>query len=156
MMNRLLAIAILIPMIAACARPAVPLAATTAPPSAASGQVETMAVSSIVDTYRTSGTVRARETASVAAKILADILEIRVKAGDRVEAGQAVILLDRRNLEANARRAEAAHAEAENAAVEANTAIAAARANFELARVTHKRFADLLTEAAVSQQELDE
>ena len=107
-MNRFLPIAILIPMTAACARPAAPLAATTTPPTAGSGQMETLAVSPIVETYRASGTVQARETATVAAKIAADILDVCVHAGDRVEAGQALIVLDRRDLEANVRRAEAA------------------------------------------------
>jgi RND family efflux transporter MFP subunit len=47
-------------------------------------------------------------------------------------------------------------AEAESAIAETENAIAAARANLELARVTHKRFQDLLAKASVSQQEFDE
>ena len=73
-----------------------------------------------------------------------------------MQAGQTLIVLDRRDLEANLRRAEAARAEAESAIDETESAIAAARANFELARVTHKRFQDLLANASVSQQEFDE
>jgi RND family efflux transporter MFP subunit len=156
-MNRFLPIVILIPMTAACTRPAAPLAATTtAAQTASSGQFETLAVSPVVDTYRASGTVRARETAAVAAKIAAEILDVRVKSGDRVEAGQPLIFLDRRDLEANLRRAEAARTESENVATETENAIAAAKANLDLARVTHKRFEGLLMEAAVSQQEYDE
>ena len=45
--------------------------------------------------YRASGTVRARYTAAIAAKIAANILEIRVQTGDRVTAGQTLIVLDR-------------------------------------------------------------
>lgn len=156
-MNRFLPIVILIPMTAACTRPPAPLAATTtAALTASSGQVETLAVSPIVDSYRASGTVRARETAAVAAKIVAEILDVRVKSGDRVEAGQPLIVLDRRDLEANLRRVEAARTESENVAAETENAIAAAKANLDLARVTHKRFEGLLMEAAVSQQEFDE
>jgi multidrug efflux pump subunit AcrA (membrane-fusion protein) len=156
-MNRFLPIVILIPLTAACTRPAAPLAATTtATQTASSGQFETLAVSPVVDTYRASGTVRARETAAVAAKIVAEILDVRVKSGDRVEAGQLLIVLDRRDLEANLRRAEAARTESENVAAETENAIAAAKANLDLARVTHKRFEGLLMEAAVSQQEFDE
>src|SRR5262245_61668134 len=125
-MNRFLTIVILIPMTAACARPAAPLAATTtAAQTASSGQFETLAVSPVVDTYRASGTVRARETAAVAAKIASEILDVRVKSGDRVEAGQPLIVLDRRDLEANLRRAEAARTESENVAAETENAIAA-------------------------------
>jgi multidrug efflux pump subunit AcrA (membrane-fusion protein) len=110
----------------------------------------------MVDTYRASGTVRARYTAAIAAKIAATILEIRVQAGDRVTAGQTLVVLDHGNLEANLRRAEAACAEAESAIAETENAIAAANATLDLARVTHRRFEDLLSKASVSQQESDE
>ena len=119
-------------------------------------QVETVADSEIADIYQASGSVRARYSAAIAAKIAANILEVRVQTGDHVQAGQTLIVLDRRDLEANLRRSEAARAEAESAIDETESAIAAARANFELARVTHKRFQDLLANASVSQQEFDE
>jgi multidrug resistance efflux pump len=93
-----------------------------------------VAASEIADIYRASGTVRARTSAAIAAKIAANILEVRVQTGDRVQAGQTLIVLDRRDLEANLRRSEAARAEAENAIAETENAIAAARANLELAR----------------------
>jgi RND family efflux transporter MFP subunit len=155
-MKRFLPIVILTLMTAACTQPVAPLAATTLHHSASSGQFETLAVSTVADTYRASGTVRARETAAVAAKIAAEILDVRARAGDRVEAGRPLIVLDRRDLEANLRRAEAARTETENLGAETENAIAAAKANLDLARVTHKRFEGLLMEAAVSQQEFDE
>jgi multidrug efflux pump subunit AcrA (membrane-fusion protein) len=155
-MNRLLPFAILILMTAACSREKTTLAASATQPPASAEQIETVTPSPIVDTYRASGTVRARYTAAIAAKIAANILEIRVQAGDRVTAGQTLAVLDRANLEANLRRAEAACAEAESAIAEAENAITAANANLDLARVTHRRFEDLLAKASVSQQESDE
>ena len=143
-MNRFLPFAILILITAACSRVKTTLAATGTQPAASAEQVETVADSPIVDTYRASGTVRARYTAAIAAKIVANILEIRVQAGDRVTAGQTLIVLDRGNLQANLRRAESACAEAESAIAETENAIEATKANFELARVTHKRYEDLL------------
>src|SRR4051812_2855912 len=128
-MNRFLPCAILILMTAACSREKTILAAAGAPPATSAGQVETVAASPIVDTYRASGTVRARYTAAIAARIAANILEIRVQTGDRVTAGERLIVLDRGNLEANLRRAEAACAEAESAIAETEHAIAAANAN---------------------------
>jgi len=119
-------------------------------------QVENVAASEVADIYRASGTVRARYSAAIAAKIAANILEVRAQTGDRVPAGQALVILDRRDLEANLRRTEATRAEAESAIEETENGIAAARANFELARVTHKRFQDLLAQASVSRQEFDE
>jgi multidrug efflux pump subunit AcrA (membrane-fusion protein) len=155
-MNRFLPLAIPILMTAACSRQEAPLATMGAQQTAAAVQVETVAVSPIADIYQASGTVRARQIAAIAAKIAADILEVRVHAGDHVRAGQTLILLDRRDLEANLRRAEAARTEAESAVTETKNAIASARASVELARVTHKRFQDLLAKASVSQQEFDE
>jgi multidrug efflux pump subunit AcrA (membrane-fusion protein) len=157
-MNRFLPFAILtlILMTAACSPEKTTHAAGGTQPAAFAGEVETVTASPIVDTYRSSGTVRARYTAAIAARIAANIVEIRVQSGDRVTAGQTLIVLDRANLEANRRRAEAACAEAESAIAETVNAIAAANANLELARVTHKRFEDLLAKASVSQQESDE
>jgi multidrug efflux pump subunit AcrA (membrane-fusion protein) len=119
-------------------------------------EVETVAASPIIDIYKASGTVRARYNAAIAAKIAANIIEIRVQAGDSVQAGQTLVILDRRDLEATVRRADATRAEAESAVAETENAIASARASLDLARVTHRRFQDLLVKASVSQQEFDE
>src|SRR5215469_8866913 len=155
-MNRLLPLPILILMTGGCSQHEARVAAAGVEPSAAAVQVETVADSEIADIYQASGTVRARYSAAIAAKIAADILEIRVQTGDHVQAGQTLIELDRRDLEANLRRSEAARAEAESAIDETESAITAARADFDLARVTHKRFQDLLANASISQQEFDE
>jgi membrane fusion protein, multidrug efflux system len=155
-MNRLLPLAILILMTAGCSEHEARVAAAGAEPRMTTVQAETLADAEIADIYQASGTVRARYSVVIAAKIAANILEVRVQTGDHVQAGQILIVLDRRDLEANLRRSEAALAEAESAIDETESATAAARANFELARVTHKRFQDLLANASVSQQELDE
>lgn len=155
-MNRFLALTILILMTAACSRREAPLASAGAQQTTTAVQVETVAVSPITDLYRASGTVRARQVAAIAARIAANILEVRVNVGDHVQAGQTLIVLDRRDLEANLRLAEAARTEAESAVTESENAINSARASVELARVTHKRFQDLLAKASVSQQEFDE
>src|SRR4051812_29991398 len=106
-MNRYLPLVIPILMTAACSPERVSLAATGAEQTAAAVQIETVAVSPIANTYRASGTVRARQIAGISAKITATILDVRVHAGDYVQAGQMLIVLDRRDLEANLRRAEA-------------------------------------------------
>jgi multidrug efflux pump subunit AcrA (membrane-fusion protein) len=155
-MNRFLLLVIPILMNSACSRQEIIHAAGSARQTPAAVQVETLAASPVADIYLASGTVRARYSAAIAPKISANIAEIRVHAGDQVQAGQTLVLLDRRDLEANLRRSEAARAEAESAIDETENAITAARANFELARVTHKRFQDLLAKGSVSQQEFDE
>jgi RND family efflux transporter MFP subunit len=155
-MNRLLSPAILILTTTACSRHEASVIAAGTEQRATAVQVETIAASEVADIYRASGTVRARYSAAIAARIAANILEVRVQTGNRVQAGQTLIMLDRQDLEANLRRSEATHAEAESAIAETESGIAAARANLELARVTHKRFHDLLVQASVSQQEFDE
>jgi len=155
-MNRLLPLAILILMTAGCSQHETRVAAAGAEQSVATVQVETVADSEVADIYQATGSVRARYSATIAAKIAANLLEVRVQTGDHVQAGQTLVVLDRRDLEANLRRSEAARAETESAIDETESAITAARANFELARVTHKRFQDLLANASVSQQEFDE
>src|SRR5215472_6975531 len=155
-MNRLLPLPILILMTGGCSQHEARVAAAAAEQGVAAVQVETVADSEIADIYQASGSVRARYAAAIAAKIAANILEVRVQTGDHMQAGQTLIVLDRRDLEANLRRSEAARAEAESAIDETENAITAARANFELARVTHKRFQELLGEASVSPQEFDE
>ena len=155
-MNQLLPLTILILMTAGCSQHEARVAAAGAEQRVATVQVETVADSEIADIYQASGSVRARYSAAIAARIAANILEVRVQTGDHVQAGQTLIVLDRRDLEANLLRSEAARAEAESAIDETESAITAARANFELARVTHRRFQDLLANASVSQQEFDE
>jgi RND family efflux transporter MFP subunit len=155
-MNQFLLLAIPILMTAACSRHETRVAAAGAEPKAAAVQVETVAASEIADIYQASGSVRARYSAAIAAKITANILDVRVQTGDHVQAGQTLIALDRRDLEAHLRRSEAARAEADSAIDETESAITTARVNFELARVTHKRFEELLAKASVSQQEFDE
>jgi RND family efflux transporter MFP subunit len=154
-MNRFL-LAIPILMNAGCSQHEARVAAAGGEQRVATVQVETVSSSELVDTYQASGSVRARYSAAIAARIAANILEVRVQTGDHVQAGQMLIVLDHRDLEANLRRSEATRAEAESAIDETESAITAARAHFELARVTHKRFQDLLEKASVSQQEFDE
>jgi RND family efflux transporter MFP subunit len=155
-MNRFFLLAIPILMSVACTRQETVQAAMGAQQTAAAVQIETVAASPVAEIYWASGTVRARQSASIAAKIAANILEVQVHTGDHVQAGQTLILLDRRDLEANLRRAEAAGTETESAISEIESAIVSARASVDLARVTHKRFQDLLAKASVSQQEFDE
>ena len=155
-MKRFMVFAIPILMTTACSRQEVPHVTVSAQEKVTAVQVETLAASQITDVYRASGTVRASQIATIAPKIAANILEVRVHPGEHVRAGQMLIVLDRRDLDANLRLAEAEHSETESALIEADNAIASAAASLEFSRVTHRRFQDLLAKASVSQQEFDE
>ncbi len=107
-------------------------------------------------THQATGTVRAKVTAAVSAKVMGYIKEITADAGDRVKAGQLLVRLDSRDLEAGYEQAQAALEEARTAMSEVENAIAAAKAQLELAEVTFKRMKELYEKNSVTQQEYDE
>ena len=102
------------------------------------------------------GTVRAKTTAVISAKVMAYVSEVRVEAGDRVRAGELLVKLDDRDLEANYKAAEAGRDEAHDAQTEAGNALAAAKAQRDLAEVTFKRMQQLFDKNSISNQEYDE
>jgi RND family efflux transporter MFP subunit len=84
------------------------------------------------------------------------VREVNVQAGDRVREGQLLVTLDARDLDVNSRRAEAALIEIRSSAPEADSAVAAAKANLDLAQATFKRMQDLFSKKSISNQEFDE
>jgi multidrug efflux pump subunit AcrA (membrane-fusion protein) len=106
--------------------------------------------------FEAGGVVRAQRVAVIVSRIMADVRAVPVKAGDRVRAGQPLVLLDGRELQAHRTRATASQA-----AVTQSTALAeadrqAAEAALALARLTHQRVSDLKAKNSATQGELDE
>jgi membrane fusion protein, multidrug efflux system len=128
--------------------------AAAAPPV----QVTTVKVShdAWMNAYEATGTVRARTAAAISAKVMGYVREVNVNVGDRVRAGQPLITVDARDLEANYLRADAGVEEARAAVPEVESAIAAARAQLELAQATHRRMEELFGKKSISNQEFDE
>lgn len=106
--------------------------------------------------FYATGTVQAQQAVTVSAKLMAVVEQVFVKAGDRVGAGQLLIKLDARQLEAEHRRAEAGLSEAYAALQEAEQAIGAAKAQLQLAEATFHRFQVLYDKQSVARQEYDE
>jgi RND family efflux transporter MFP subunit len=106
--------------------------------------------------YEATGTVRARTSVVISAKSMGYVREVKAQAGDRVRQGQMLVTLDTRDLDVSARRAEAAREEVRTAVPEADSGVAAAKANLDLAQVTFGRMQDLFQEKSISNQELDE
>lgn len=129
-----------------------------APETAAPVAVETApaTLGDITDTFEAGGVVQARMTAALTARILAPVREIRIAPGDRVRAGQVLIVLDGRDLGAQARSASAAADAAERRATAAAAEERAAQASLTLARATYGRIADLQARRSATRQELDE
>lgn len=119
-------------------------------------RVATVAMADVADTFEAGGVVQARTTATLTARILAPVREIRVAPGDRVRAGQVLIVLDGRDLEAQARSARAAAAGADQGVIAATAEQQAAAAALTLARTTHERIAGLHARRSATAQELDD
>jgi RND family efflux transporter MFP subunit len=98
---------------------------------------------------RSTGTVRARETAVISAQVMGRIQQVLVREGDAVKAGQTLVVLDDAALQASESQAQAGVKAAENAQ-------AAAQTNAALAASTLNRYKQLESEKSVSPQEMDE
>jgi RND family efflux transporter MFP subunit len=108
------------------------------------------------DVYEATGTVRAKSTTQVSARIMGFVREVRAQAGEAVKAGQVLVLIDDRDLAAVQRQAEAALNEARQALPEVDNAIAAARAQLDLTEATFNRMKDLYDKKSISAQEFDD
>jgi membrane fusion protein, multidrug efflux system len=108
------------------------------------------------ESYEATGTVRAKTPGAVSSKLMAYVQQVSAQVGDHVRAGQLLITLDTRDLDAAVSRAQAAEAPVRSAIPEADSGIAAAKASFDLAQTTFRRIEELAAKKSVSSQELDE
>jgi RND family efflux transporter MFP subunit len=131
-----------------------PKTASTAP--AIPVQLATASLQQWPELYEATGTVRARTAAVVSSRIMATVQQVAVQVGDRVREGQLLIALDSQDLDVNVRRAEAAGAEVLSAIPEADSGVAGAKANLDLAESTFQRMQELASKKSISNQEFDE
>jgi multidrug efflux pump subunit AcrA (membrane-fusion protein) len=109
------------------------------------------------------GTIRAKTSSAIQSKATGHITAIHVKEGDVVEAGQALLEIDDRDVMAQVQRAEAALREAQQSRQEVASsaqaalhAKSAAEASGSLALATYERYKGLVDKKAVSRQAFDE
>jgi multidrug efflux system membrane fusion protein len=149
---------VLIPVtmwLAACndAPKAKPVASSSSPVAVS---VITAATETWPAVYEATGTVRARTSTVISAKLMGYVREVKVQAGDHVREGQLLVALDARDLDVGSRRAESAREEVRAGIPEADSAVAAAKANLDLAQVTFGRMQDMYQKKSISNQEFDE
>ncbi len=122
------------------------------------GPVKAMTVreEAIPVTYVATGTVRARESATISPQIMGRVLEVKVREGDVVKKGDLLLVIDDSQVKAGVRAAKGMVDEAEKALVEVEAAIKQAESAKNLAEKTYKRFKKLYEEKIISQQEFDE
>lgn len=102
------------------------------------------------------GLVEADESATLSSRIVATVDAVRVKAGDRVRAGDVLIVLDARDVSESAQQARAGAIAAENALTQARADQAAADAEHRLATSWQRRIATLHARNSATDQERDE
>jgi RND family efflux transporter MFP subunit len=120
-----------------------------APPAAVSGLTLTMVkVADLPETLDVVGTVRARTSAMVSARISGTVSVLHVREGDRVRKGQLLGQLDSKESMAHATGAVAVIDEAKRGLEEA-------QARQKLADSTFARFKKLYDEQALTRQEFD-
>jgi RND family efflux transporter MFP subunit len=137
--------------------------ADAAPTNAAAADAEPIAVTiarvamtDVPSAIDSGGVVQARTTATIAARILAPVLEVRVSPGDRVREGQTLLVLDGDDLAASARGARSTVLVAEQGSKAAAAELRAAEAGLVLARASHDRVAGLEARRSATAQELDD
>ncbi len=112
--------------------------------------------------YEATGTVRSEKTVMVSPKVMGYIQAIYVKEGDRVKKGQRLVTISSPEINAKVKMAEAGLKAAQQASVEvkahlkeAEDGLEAAEAAYHLAKVTYRRFKNLIKTESVSRQEFD-
>jgi RND family efflux transporter MFP subunit len=134
------------PAAAALSDVAEPIAVTIAP----------VAMTDVARAIDSGGVVQARTTATITARILAPVREVRVSPGDQVHKGQTLIVLDGDDLAAGARAARAAALAAEQGSNATAAEFQSAEAALALARASHDRIAGLRAKRSATAQELDD
>jgi RND family efflux transporter MFP subunit len=118
--------------------------------------VEVIKPLTVEDFFTVAGTVKARQTASLSSEVTGTIVAVSVNPGDRVRRGQILAQIDSRDLHAELASANAGLDEITWASKAAESSLAAAQGQRELAAATYQRYQALLTKESVTRQEFDE
>jgi len=122
---------------------------SAAPETVSNVSVVSAQATNIPDVVEAVGTLRAAETSQLAAQMMGNIVEIRVREGDHVQRGQVLALIDDAQPRAALDRATAGDSVAQQE-------ITASESDFTLAEATFKRYQMLYDRKSVSPQEFDE
>lgn len=133
---------------AGCGEKVSPGAGKSAAPVVTGVTLQSVTSGAIPEQIEAVGTVKARNSSSIAARIAATVNGVHVKEGDRVAKGKLLVTLEAAELAAGAAGARAN-------AEEAVRGVEDARAREKLAAVTFERYQKLLQEQAVTRQEFD-
>lgn len=119
------------------------------------GEVMEVVREKIPQWYEAVGTVRPRTEARISAQINARIVDIQVRPGQRVMAGDLLLRLDNREFQARLEQAEQGLAAARARKKQALQAVAGAQAVLAEAQASHERVKKYFVEQAATQQDLE-
>jgi RND family efflux transporter MFP subunit len=105
--------------------------------------------------FESGGTVRAKTTTVLSSRVMSSIVDVTVKPGDLVRAGQVLVRLDARQLAAGQARADAGLAATLEARAAADAEREAADSALTLARASHGRIATLAERKVATPAEID-
>ncbi len=125
-------------------------------------EVATVQTTKIPIFYEAVGTIKAKASTLLSSKVPGHIKNINVNEGDKVAAGDVIVLIDDRGINAKLDQARAAYESSKKALDEIGNSINQARArkeqaeaNLSLAQATYTRYENLYREKATSDQEFD-
>jgi RND family efflux transporter MFP subunit len=105
--------------------------------------------------YDAVGTVKARTDTRVEAQVTGRVLKVLVRPGDKIKAGDDLVVLDSRASEARLERSRQARASAVSQIGQAKDGLAAAKAAFDKAESTYKRMKQLFDQKVVTAEEVE-
>jgi RND family efflux transporter MFP subunit len=105
-------------------------------------RVQTLAATAESDLVEAAGSIRSGHEATISAKVMGTVTEIRRRAGDSVRRGETILTIDSRDVAGQVAQAEGALAQAKAAAV--------------LAETNFRRFEQLRAKGSASQMEMDQ
>ncbi len=107
-------------------------------------------------TVEFSGALAPEQTVNVFPELAGHAVKVTVNVGDRVKAGELLVQIDTRQLQAELAEANAAVRSVEDQATKAKLGIETAKANLDLARTTYDRIQALYKSQAASKNQLDD
>jgi membrane fusion protein, multidrug efflux system len=129
---------------------------TAEPPAVKNAQVVRVRPESVEDSFEAVGTVKARLSTVLSSKTIGTIVAVLAHESDRVRKGQILIEIDDRDLRAELQAAQAALEEIHSDIGAAQSAVASARGQKELAAATFNRYEPLVAKGSVTPHEFDE
>jgi RND family efflux transporter MFP subunit len=141
--------ALLILCVTGCGKHEVAPAAQAPPVVVHGASVAAVAAEAIPEVQEAVGTVRARNSAQVAARVAGSVSGVYVKEGDRIPRGKLLVAIE-------AAESGAAAAGAASGVVEAQRGVDEARSRRKLAAATFERYRRLFEEQAVTRQEFEQ